>query len=239
MHQKILDLLLQEEEITWQSIIHDLVKSGELDPWDLDISLLAQKYLETIRKLQEANLFVSGKVILASAILLKIKSEKFLDEGFQTLNNLLFPPEDVEDPADFIDTKQSLLFENPQLTIKTPQARKKKVSVEDLITALERALEVNDRRMLRVAERQRIPADLIIPEKPIDITTLIREVYTRIKDFFVKKQTLTFTELIPSERKEDKVATFIPLLYLANQSKINLEQEIPFGEITIKLLTPE
>src|SRR3989338_11430047 len=114
MHDQILDLLLKRDEITWQSIILELVKSEEVDPWDIDISLLSQKYLETVRKLKEANLFISGKVLLASAILLKIKSEKFLNEGFATLNNLLFPPEDIEEMDDFIDpAKQSLLFENP------------------------------------------------------------------------------------------------------------------------------
>ena len=91
MQDKILELLLERDEITWQSIILDLVKTQEVDPWDIDISLLSQKYLEIVRKLKEANLFVSGKVLLASALLLKIKSERLLSEDFVALDNLLFP----------------------------------------------------------------------------------------------------------------------------------------------------
>ena len=137
MHDQILELLLKKEEITWQSIILDLVKSGELDPWDVDISLLTQRYLETIKKMQESNLFISGKVLLASGILLKLKSEKFLSDGFTALNNLLFPPQDMEELDDFVDgNKQAHLFDNRKLTIKTSQARKKPVSVDDLISAL-------------------------------------------------------------------------------------------------------
>ena len=73
-HERVLDLLLKESEITWQTILGDLVKSGEINPWDVNISELAKKYLEIIKKMQESNLFISGKVLLASAILLKIKS---------------------------------------------------------------------------------------------------------------------------------------------------------------------
>src|SRR3989338_2820974 len=89
---RILSLLMQKDESTRQTILYDLVKSGEIDPWDIDISILSKKYLEIVKKLQESNLFISGKVLLASAILLKIKSEKLLTEGIGTLDNLMFPP---------------------------------------------------------------------------------------------------------------------------------------------------
>ena len=89
---KILTLLMQKDEITWQTILFDLIKSGEIDPWDIDISILSHKYLETVRKMQEANLFISGKGILASAILLKIKSDRLVTEGIGMLDNLMFPP---------------------------------------------------------------------------------------------------------------------------------------------------
>src|SRR3989338_6037892 len=146
MHDQILDLLLKRDEITWQSIILELVKSEEVDPWDIDISLLSQKYLETIRKLKEANLFISGKVLLASAILLRVKSQNLLDHDFVVLDNLLFPPEELEELNQYEDNqgRQSLLLEHPKLTIKTPQAQKKKVTVDDLLEALEQALAVNE-----------------------------------------------------------------------------------------------
>lgn len=234
MHDKVLEMLMHEDEITWQSIIYDLIKTGEMDPWDIDISLLSQKYIEIIRQMRESNLFISGKVILASAILLKIKSEKLLVEGIGGLDRLMFPQE-AESLDEFIQEKQQLLFENPRLTIKTPQARKKKISVNDLISALEKALEVNERRILRHAERDEVP-DIKIPEKKIDIGELMATIFARIKNFFTKQKSLTFTELVNSNRKEDKIMTFIPLLHLSNESKIDLEQKEPFGEINIVLM---
>ena len=235
MQDKILDLLMQKDEITWQTILQDLVKTGELDPWDVDISILANKYLETVKKMQEANLFISGKVILASAILLRIKSEKLLVEGIGALDNLMFPPENLEEFGEFEGRKRLTLDAEPRLTIKTPQSRKKKVNINDLIIALEKALEVNERRLLRLAERDRIPV-IEIPEKPVNVELIIKELYKKITLIFSKKPEVTFTELVGSDKKQDKIATFAPLLHLSNQERVDLNQKEHFSEIYIKLL---
>ncbi|MCK5282628.1 MAG: segregation/condensation protein A, partial [Nanoarchaeota archaeon] len=69
-----------------------------------------------------------------------------------------------------------------------------------------------------------------------DISEVIREMYIKIKTFFTTNNTrLTFSTLVPSETKEDKIYTFIPLLHLTNQRKIDIEQYQPFGEIEIIL----
>ncbi len=237
MQDRILELVMQKDEITWQTILLDLVKTGEINAWDVDISLLTQRYLEIIRKIQEANLFVSGKVLLASAILLKIKSEKLIIEEIGSLDDLMFPRE-MEELDSFMDetgSRRIMLDTEPRLTIKTPQTRKRKVQIDDLIKALERALEVNDRRLFRIAERNRVPDHLFVPEKKKDIIEIINELYEQIKARFTKKPTLHFSELIPSFSKEDKIAVFIPLLHLAQQAKLDLDQKEHFGEIEIKL----
>ncbi len=232
---RILNLLMQKNEITWQTILHDLVNSGEVDAWDIDISILANKYLEIIRLMQESNLFISGKVILASAILLKIKSEKLITEDIGLLDNLMFPAP-MEELDQFMgpNSRRIILDVEPRLTINTPQTRKKRVQIDDLISALERALEVNTRRLLRTAERDRVP-DMVIPEKKMDITKMIMELYDKIVLVFEKNPNLTFTQLVPSGNKEDKIFTFVPLLHLSNQEKVELDQKEHFGEIDIRL----
>ncbi len=227
MQDKFYDMLMQKDEITWQTLIYDLIKSEEMNPWDVDISLLTQKYIETVKALQEMNFFISGKVLLASAILLKIKSNKLVAEEIPYLESLIFPPE----PEEYFEEERPDYI-IPDLTIKTPQARKRKVSVNDLISALHKALEVNHRRVMKkVAERNfRMPE---LPQRKIDISQLIREVYDKILSFFNRKEPVTFSKLVPSDKKDDKIMTFIPLLHLDHQEKINLEQKEPFGEINI------
>ncbi|MEK6808641.1 MAG: segregation/condensation protein A, partial [Nanoarchaeota archaeon] len=107
-----------------------------------------------------------------------------------------------------------------------------KVSIYDLVKALEKALEVSRRRILTS-----IQPSMKVPVKPKEVTQIIKEVYARIMSFFTldKKARLTFSKLIPSDKREDKVYTFIPLLHLANQHKIELLQEQHFGEIEILL----
>ena len=237
MQDQILDMLLKRDEITWQTIIYDLVRSEQLDPWDIDISILSKKYLETVKRLQETNFFISGKVILASAILLKIKSDKLLDENIAHFDNLLFD-NNMEEFEDFEQkNKRIKLMENPRLTIRTPQARKKKVTIADLVYALEKALEVDRRRTLKRIEFESVPADLKIPEKKIDISHLIKELYNKVVNFFsTKQEKLTFDKLVSSDKKEDKIYTFVPLLHLANTQKLELNQEVPFGEIEVVMI---
>lgn len=234
MQEKLFSMLMDRDEITWQSLIYDLVRTGEMDPWDIDVSVLSQRYLQTVRQMQEANLSISGKVLLASAILLRMKSEKLLTEGIAGLDYLMFPPDDIDDEEFTKERQRILLDREPHLTIKNPQARKRKVSVDDLIAALEKALDVNERKLLRRAERDRIP-DIKIPERKINISMLIRDIFTRIKGYFAKKSVVGFHELVPSTKKEDIIYTMLPVLHLATQEKIDLEQKEHFGQINITL----
>ena len=234
-HDKIFGIILSKtDEITWQNIIYELVKSEQMDPWDVDVSMLAQKYIDMLRSLKEHDFRISGKVLLAAAILLKIKSHKLVGEELSELDRLLIGVEDeMEELGISEETGIPKLEEISPLIPRTPQPRKRKVSIFDLVEALERALEVKKRRLLHSIP----PLNLEAPKKKKDITEIIREVYGKIKSFFIGtlKDKLTFSKLLPSESKEDKVHTFIPLLYLAQQNKIELVQESQFGEIEVLL----
>jgi len=96
---------------------------------------------------------------------------------------------------------------------------------------------VEKRREIRKLDERPI-REIQLPKDTPNITTLIKQLYNKIKLYFKKQETITFTQLIPSNKKQDKVLTFIPLLHLDNQNKVNLNQETPFGEIYIKDLLP-
>ena len=167
MQQEILSLLLEQEEISWKKIIYDLVQSEQMNPWDIDISILSSKYLEIIRNLKKMNFAISGKVILASAILLKLKSKKLIEEDLARFNEIINPSnEDInllEDDEEFYEENRLLLIP------KTPQPRRRRISVEDLVSALERALSVNTRRSIRDFMDYSPAKTVEIPKKKIDI----------------------------------------------------------------------
>src|SRR3989344_3614087 len=183
-HDRIFSLLMSKtDEITWQTIIFDLVKSEQMNPWDIDISLLTQKYIEILRSLKEHDFRISGKVLLAAAILLKIKSTKLVGEELNELDRLLIGVE--EEMQDLGFDEQSRMVEKldviPPLIPRTPQPRKRKVSIFDLVDALERALEVKKRRVW-----QSMPPNVEAPKKKRDITQIIKDVYGKIKLFFIR-----------------------------------------------------
>ncbi|MFH1212291.1 MAG: segregation/condensation protein A [Candidatus Woesearchaeota archaeon] len=242
-NEHIFELIFKEDEITWQSIIYDLIAKEEMNPWNVDISLLSQKFLEMLKKLKELDFRISGKMVLASALLLKIKSKRLVSEDIAAFDSLM----ESVDEYDLLDELGSLeesaydevskALDEPLLYPRIPQPRKRKVSVYDLVNALEKALEVENRRKHFIR-----PAETIIraPVKTKDMSLILDEVYGRIVAHFSRNSTkLTFLDIIPSESKHDKVLTFIPLLHLENSRRIDLLQEQHFGEIVIELAKKE
>ena len=235
MQDRIFEMLLKEDEITWQTILYELVKTEEINPWDIDISLLSRKYLETVKKLQEMNFSVSGKVILASAILLKMKSQRLVEEDIVRFESILNPPEEDFIPEGLDSESLDALEKNKIVVIpKMPQPRRRKVSLNDLIFALQKALRVDQRRVIRREYTLDVPP-VVPPEKKANINDLIDNIYNKIVNVFKIEKRLTFERLVQSDRREDKIAAFVPLLHLDHQRRIDLVQEEHFGEIEIKV----
>ena len=234
MQDQIMDLLMKEEEISWKTIIYDLVKTGEIDPWDVNVTILTQKYIEIIKKLQEHDLKLSGKVLLAAAILLKIKTGHLIDNDISKLDALINQPEDLEEIEDEIyEGVEGHKREKESYTLipRNPQPRNRKVSVHDLVNALQRAM-VSKKRVL---EKMR-PEKFAIPNRKYDIMEVIHEMTQKISYYSKKDDKLTFSRLLPPKAgKQEKVYTFIPLLHLENQHKVEMSQKKPFDEIHVKL----
>jgi len=236
MQDRIFQMLFDKDEITWQSVIYELISTRQIDPWDVNVSLLTQKYIEMIKALKELDFKISGKVLLASAILLRIKSNKLVGEDILEFDRLIEGSDDDEIEGLYDDVSDiGVSRDNAHVPLipRTPQPRKRKVSIYDLLNALEKALEVKRRRVMQSLP----PMSLKAPVKTKDVTQIIKDIYTRIRLFFTGsgKNRLLFSNLVPSGAKEDKVYTLIPLLHLTNQQKIDLRQERHFGEIEIML----
>ena len=238
MQDRIFQLLVEDNEISWKSIIYDLVNSEQMDPWDVDVSSLTQKYVERLTQLREKDLKLSGKVLLAAAILLKIKSKRLVGDDMQEFDRLIAGTE--LDANEFYDGLEQELKQGEALALEEqgelmphlPEPRKRKVSVHDLVSALEKALEVKKRRLWNSLPS----SNVVVPEKMWDLGDSMKSVYARIKDFVSHGVSILFSSLLSSKTKEEKIFTFIPLLHLANQRKVELLQETPFGEIEIKVL---
>lgn len=237
--EHVLQLVLKEDELSWQHILYDLVREERMDPWDINLTQVTQKFLEVIKALKELDFRVSGKIVLASALLLKIKSDRLLSEDLTALDALIESAEEPEEDFDlFMDVEGFMDYEpeppTPRIYPRTPQPRQRKVSVYDLVTALEQALEVNVRRERRALDNTFVQ-EVEVPEHKFDVSDLMNNLLVRISERHQSHGEVRFTHL-STEEKSSRVFTFIPLLHLFNERRINMDQPEHFGEIHIHLL---
>ena len=240
-HEQLYELLMKEDEITWQTLIFDLIKTEQMDPWDINVSLLSKMYIKALKKIKELNLRISGKMLLAAALLLRIKSTRLVGDDLLEFDRLLASgenPNDLYGEEGFVEgqlNQMGMTMGQGQTTLipRTPQPRKRKVSVYDLIDALAIALNVRRRRILSQIQTR----TLDIPENKFDISQLMDDLYNVVVEFLMRdnSEKVAFSNLIPGEAKRDKVLTFIPLLHLTNSRKIDLEQKKHFEEIWVSL----
>jgi segregation and condensation protein A len=231
---KIFDMLFKEDDISWQSMIYELIEQENMNPWDINVSILAKRFLQNLRKFKEMNFRISGKVILASAILLKIKSKRLLDTEIVAFDDMLNSDDSIDLLEEIAGESVDYSDEKNAIKPRTPQPRIRKVSVYDLVNALEKALKLEQRRnVYRKPEEVKI----IAPKKPEqDLQARMKHILQEATVYFKANPLLTFSQLVPGETKEDKVMTFIPLLHLENQNALSMKQRKHFGEIQIKLL---
>jgi len=220
---------MKEDDISWQGMLYDLVRQEEMDPWNIDIAKLCDKFVKNVLKLKETNLMVSGKIVYACALLLKIKSKYLLENGLKGLDNLFDningTNETYEEDDSEIDNTNKIRAKEIQKKLfpRTPQPRERRVSIYDLIDALGKTLEVKNKFMHKIIPKVK---RVHIPLKKMDISLLIKDVYRKIRNNNDEK--LNFSQLLPENEfatKKDKIFTFMPLLHLHNLRKIHLIQK--------------
>lgn len=230
--EQIHDLLFGRE-LGWQEIIYDLINTEQLDPWDIDITKLTEAYLTKIEKLEEADFFISSKVLLAAALLLRIKSEVLLNKYIKSIDEILFGKKEEKK---YSMERIELEDEIPGLIPKSPIPRLKKVTLKELMEALNKAIVTENRRIKKEILNKNALREVgvSLPERKISIKDKIKEIYDKIIKNLKEeeKKTISYSELIGMD-KEEKIISFFPLLQLEHQQKIWLDQKEHFEEIYI------
>ena len=232
--EQIHDLLFNRE-LGWQEIIYDLINTEQLDPWDIDIIILSDKYLEKIKEMEEADFFVSSKVLLAASLLLRIKSEILLNRYIKSIDEILFGKKELSKTA---FERIELDEEIPELIPRSPMPRFKKVTLKELMESLNKAIVTENRRIKKeiVSRNTLRESSFSLPKRKFSIKDKIKEIYRNLTDKFreTKKDKITYDEFI-NKNKEEKIISFLPMLYLEDQKKIWIEQKAPFDDIYIWL----
>ena len=213
------------ENPEWKQMLIDIVNKERMDPWDIDISLLTQDYLREISKIKTMNLRIPATAVLVSSILLRYKSDAW---AFN---------EDADDPLFYIPSE---LYAEPIFPELEPIIRTttRHVSLEELINAIEDVMAKENTKRKRVRRQM----DIVVPENLVemlegkeDFRELVDSVYARIKGSADENRLTVLSNLLQNREKSEFIETFIPLLHLATERKLDIWQEKVFDEIFIQL----
>ncbi len=207
---------------TWRDMLMDLVAEEKLDPWNIDITEVTEKYMDKIRDLQSMDLRVPANIILAAAILLRFKSDTLrLEEEFQEADQETYISEDHA-PT-----------EVPMLSLRTRIPPKRRVSLGELIGALSEVIEAQKKR----AEKLFAPKPIMSIEIPKeDIEKRMNDLLERLGAMADAEGVLLFSDLLEKKTAQEMIFVLLPLLHLAQDRRIDIEQEKMFGEIFITIL---
>jgi chromatin segregation and condensation protein Rec8/ScpA/Scc1 (kleisin family) len=104
--------------------------------------------------------------------------------------------------------------------------------------SLNKAIITENRRIKKeiVSKNTLRESSFSLPKRKFSIKDKITEIYRNLTDWFKQKKEnkITYSEFIHNN-KEEKIISFLPLLYLEDQKKIWLDQKKPFDEIDIWL----
>jgi len=236
--------IITSDKPDWQAIIYDLIHSEQLDPWDIDIIVLTNKYFQKLYELEgETDFYISSKVLLAASLLLRIKSEFLLNKSLRSIDEILFGrKEELKKIVERIIVEEDDL---PILIPKTPLPRARRITLSELMSALNKAINTESRRIEREVSFKRAKkiSEINLPEfRRIDLKDRIKQFYARVLTSINKKAVkpdrdlnkISYENLIGKER-EERLACFLPLLHLSNNKKLWLEQESHLEEIWIYL----
>jgi segregation and condensation protein A len=224
--EKIVQMIIEKEN--WEEIIYYIINIENLDPWNVDLVKLSEKFLKFLQSVEEINFKIPAKIVFVAAILLRMKAEylSIFEEEESEVEELL----KEQKPFAELGIDPNLV----QLGYPMRRIPKRQVTLEELITALKKALAVKERREVRARIwRERLAANVEIVEEDIEVR--IQKILKDIDDLLEKskREYVAFSELVKDWKKDKVIEKFVPLLHLEQDEKISTEQEDFFKEIYI------
>jgi segregation and condensation protein A len=217
-----MDLVDLIDQPAWKTILIDLVESEKMDPWNIDVIILCEKYLKKISELEGNNLRVPANAILACAILVKTKSK------YLKISSLQEEDEKVELTQ---EQKDLMLATIPDL-MSERMSREGRITLDELVMSIEDIIQRTNpkKNSSRNVPKIEINFDSISIEEKLD------GVFDLIKQKVDSQGIVLFKDLVDSDEVAGLVDIFLPILFLMNSGKVVAYQNEFFGEIFVQLI---
>ena len=230
-------------------ILVDMAKQGKIDPWQIDILDVTNKYLAHICKMKSENLRLTGQTFLFASILIRLQSNVL--EGVELSDFEDKPDEPVFDDDGFVAeyTEQDTTPTNNVISLEEVLQRRTSVklnhnrivTLKDLIRQLEFYENLEKKQVLkdaheRAKERVRSYAKLT-PQQIVNlahdeyITECVLKLKSNLEQVFQHEERIELNDLIVLGM--DKVSAYISLLFLAAESDYDLEQKEFYSDLYV------
>lgn len=203
-------------------ILVSLAKDGEIDPWDIDIVDVTDKFLAKVEQMEKLDLRISSRTLLFASMLLRMKSDAITAHEQSEEEEVEYADEDTG--PDYF----------PALQPKVRRHAKRRVTLSELIEELKKATkrkEQSDIRRLRATRSESVDALAVAHAE--DIERQIKQLSGELKKRWDSRGYILFSEIVGAKTPTDVVTTYIPLLFMANRRQVKLEQHEIFGDIFI------
>ncbi|MCL5786732.1 MAG: segregation/condensation protein A [Candidatus Marsarchaeota archaeon] len=214
---------LVSKEPTWKELIIELVDKNKLNPWEIDIVQIVDNYMDAVRGMKSLDLKVPANIMLAASILLRMKS---------TLLVITAPDPEPEEQYYGSSGIESIVVE--PLSFRSRLPPKRRVSLEELISALDDAMKIKEQRGI-ASSFVRPPISFQVGST--DIKADSEKVYNYIKENVDSEKVALFSALAKDKSMRNVMLDlFIPMLYLASENRIALRQDRFFDEIFVRIV---
>ena len=220
----ILQMVLEKQ--SWEEVLYHIVSLENIDPWNVNIVKLTEGFIRFIKDADHLDFRIPAKIVFVAAILLKLKSDYLaIFQEQSAVDEALASERPFED----LGIDPSLI----KLGVPIKRIPKRQVTLDELVVALKRALEVREKKVERVQRiRTRLRRELKAEE---DITKRIEKIMADIENRMKTSGNgkLSFRDIVANWERDEIVGHFIPILHLEKNEKIETEQEEFFKEILI------
>jgi segregation and condensation protein A len=247
-----------EDEVEPVEVLVQLAEDGEIDPWDIDVVRVTDKFLDA---LEEADLRTSGRALFYASVLVRMKSDAMLEDdepeedAFEDAEPWQEPLGDEElavDPFDQLDAEMDRRLERKR-------ARGMPQTLDELVHELRDAERGNWWKESREYDTSDSPHgysrgtqeldyrsgdDLRMDDEPTaadvtgtahaeNIDEIIDDVYGAVSEHYdAGRAEVLYREVCDSGGT--RVETFLGLLFLAHRGDVRLRQDDLFGDLWIQ-----
>lgn len=228
-------------------ILVEMAKHGDINPWDVDLEKVTSKYLQFVSSNQGDSLKEAGRAIFYASVLLRMKSDFLLEESNDALRIGMHKELDddalLQEELDEHNVKQ-ITFNDLESAIRRKYISKakrfRKLTLKDLINALQEAKEEEETRIHR--KQQRLldfeEYSIVAPDVEGDIMNLthaenledaIDILRARLPEYLVGGEGIEFTDVVRMLGNWSNA--FLATIFLAHEREIEMEQEEYYGDL--------